>query len=241
VPSEIGQARRPRPTRAKGAIDRGDALESVRSITRRAVKDFVGHRHRNRGKALLLASSPGAGKTSAVAEAVRDSGASARIVAGTKRLARELAETHGYRLISGRNAESCERMDVVDALGESGHDIGRLACGTLLNPRCPFRDRCGYWAQFNSIGPRVGATEQLFNPKFLQGGDVIVVDDADLARAMVERKSLGVEQIARTVEQLKGKRWESVRDLLGMVQHAIVDAPRREDGQPASALMGAQV
>jgi hypothetical protein len=156
-------------------------------------------------------------------------------------LSRELSEDFGYTLINGRSESNCQRMDVVNALSESGHDVGKLACGTPSEPKCPFRSTCAYWQQFNRLGTRIGTTELVFNLKFLEGGDVVVVDDADLPRALVERRHLNVEMLSKAIEQLKGKRWESARQLVDIVHHAVVDAPRRGDGQAGPALMGASV
>jgi len=125
-------------------------------------------------KALLVKSSPGTGKTRAVAAAVREAGVSARIVTANLRLARELASEHGYTLIEGRNEHNCRRFDVVAALGEGGFEVEALACGTREKPRCPLRSACPYWDQFQAAGPRVGATEQLFNRNFLAGASLTV-------------------------------------------------------------------
>src|SRR5688572_15470801 len=99
-------------------------------------------------RALLVKSSPGAGKTLAAAGAVRRFGVQARILAGSLSLAREMANDHGYALIAGRNEGNCPRFDVVRALGDGGFEVESLACGTSAEPRCPFREACPYWAQF---------------------------------------------------------------------------------------------
>jgi hypothetical protein len=119
--------------------------------------------------------------------------------------------------------------------------VGKLACGTPSNRKCPFRTTCPYFKQFHLLGPRIGTAEQLFNPRFLDGGDALVVDDADLSRTLVERHRLTLEVLARSVEQLKGKHWLPVRRLLSLVHHAVVDAPQQEDGQAAQPLLGAAV
>ena len=238
IPPEIGQSRRPRPSRAVGEIDVGDSLNDVRTLTRRTVQDFFRNYRSNKGKALLLSTSPGSGKTYAVADAVSNTTAAVRIVAGTKRLAREISETFNYVLVDGRNEINCERIDVVEALAEGGHDVGSFACGTPSSPQCPFRRSCAYWKQFDRVGTRIGTTEQIFNPNFLEGGDVIVVDDAELSRAMIDRSRLNIEAMNRTLYQLGGKSWLPERRLLMVVLHAIVDAPRHESGHPGLSLIG---
>jgi hypothetical protein len=117
IPAEIGQSRRPRPGHLSGAVEQGSNLEEVRSLTTRTVEDFLGHPRGNQGKALLVSTSPGVGETTAVASAIYKSGGSFRVAVGTKRLAKELSEQFGYILIEGRNENSCQRMDLIQALG----------------------------------------------------------------------------------------------------------------------------
>jgi hypothetical protein len=191
-------------------------------------------------RALLIKSSPGAGKTAAVAAAVHERRVSARIVTGSLRLARELAMTHGYALVEGRHPGNCQRHDVVQALGQAGHEVEALACGRSDKPRCPFRHDCAYWRQFEQDGPRVGAAEQLFNRNFLAGGRLAVVDDADLMRALVERVFLSKEDLGRAYRLLRGSRRALQRRLLVILGHAILDAPCRDDGGSVR-LSGARV
>ena len=188
-------------------------------------------------RAQLIKSSPGAGKTTAVAAAVRQGSVGARVVTGSLRLARELAVDHDYALVEGRNPANCQRYDVVHALGEAGHRVDRLACGRSDKPSCPFRNDCVYWRQFEQVGPRVGAAEQLFNRNFLAGGRLAVVDDADLMRTLVERVFLSKEALGRAFKLLKGKRRTTIRQLLTVLGHAALEAPCRADGTP-SIVMG---
>ncbi|MCK9494914.1 MAG: DUF3854 domain-containing protein, partial [Dehalococcoidia bacterium] len=187
VPSSFGDRRLPYATDTAGHVDGGGSLAEARALTATAIDTFVGDARANAGKALLISSSAGVGKSTALARSVREHRTAARVLVGTKQLATELSAEHGYVPIEGRNEENCERSDVAHALGEAGHDVERLACGTQEEPRCPARATCGYWAQFQEPGPRVAATEQLFNPHFLTGGSVAALDDADLLRSVVER------------------------------------------------------
>ena len=68
-----------------------------------------------------------------------------------------------------------------------------------------------------------------------------MVDNADLSRSLVERLNLDADGLERTLEQLKGKRSSEVRQNLTMVSHALVDAPRHENGPGAPALLGPAV
>ena len=201
------------------------SLAEVRGRVVDAIGDFVGQLHTNLGRAQLISAAPGAGKSTAVAKSIRKHRIEARIVVGTKALAQELAEDHLYNLIVGRNHTNCDRYDVVKRLGESGHRVEALACGTPFEPRCPFFSRCRYFAQFHAAGPRVAATEQLFNPTFLAGGELAVVDDAELPRALIERWTVTGAVLERAVGQLSERGDPVLLSLLPILQHAIIDGP----------------
>jgi hypothetical protein len=237
-PAAIGQRRTPREVDSPGSIAQGTTIDQARRLTDRTVGDFVSNARRNAEQALLVRTPPGAGKTTAAGEAIRRSRIPARVLVGTTRLAKEVAAEFDYTPIEGRNERNCDRIDAVRALGDAGHDVERLACGTREEPRCPARDDCTYWRQFDTIGPRVGAAEQLFNLHFLRGGNLLVADDAELVRSLVERHHLSREVLARSVEQLAGKRRVPARRLLTIVEHAVTDAPRRDDGAPGLGLFG---
>jgi len=233
-PPELGISHRPYNVDEPGFVERGSSLKEARERTTSAIDEFVRYAPKNAGKAQLVASSPGVGKSHALAQAVRTYRTSARILVGTKALAAELATAHGYVLISGRNRDNCDRYELTARLGAAGHAVARLACGTREAPRCPWRETCGYFAQFQQPGPRVAATEQLFNPNFLRGGTVLVLDDAELMRSLVSRCMVSIKVIARALEQLKRQRREPARQVLLLLQHAIIDAPEH-------ALTGAAV
>ncbi len=232
-PKGLNHRRLPYAVSEPGEVDSGVALGIVREETQKAIKDFC-KPGTNAGRALLVRTPPGAGKTTAVGEAVRTRGVQARVLAGTKKLAQELADKHNYVLIEGRNPSNCRRHDVVKALGDNGHDVERLACGKSDEPRCEYRGSCGYWEQFHAVGPRVASAEQLYNLHYLQGGNLLVLDDADLVRSVLTRFQVSTEAIASAVAQLRGKRRARGTALLKLLQHALVDAPDRP-------LMGAAV
>ncbi len=180
-------------------------------------------------RAQLIETSPGTGKTRAVAEAVRQTGIDARIFAGNLALAREMAQAGGYNLIEGRNACNCERFEVVRALGEGGFEVEALACGSVSEPRCPARATCPYWRQFEAPGPRVGTAEQLFNRNFLAGGTVAVVDDADLGRTLIERFAFTSDEIVKAHRVLDGKQRDPLRRLLRVLTQALMLQQERTD------------
>jgi len=159
-----------------------------------------------RGKALLVRSAQGAGKSTAVALALQQHRLNARILVGTRTLAQEQAATyHHYRLIEGRNPHNCQRYEVVESLGARGHPIERLACVADGEPLCPFFQSCAYYRQFAQPGTWIAAAEQLYNPRFVRGGEFVVVDDAELPRAMVEEHHVDLETLTHSAEQLRGK------------------------------------
>lgn len=185
-------------------------------------------------RAQLVSSSPGTGKTRTLAAAVREPNVRARIVTGTRALAQETAAEYGYALVLGRNRDNCERYDVVKVLGERGYDVAALACGSKDRIPCPARERCLYWDQFQQEGPWAGTAEQLFNPHFLAGGNLVVVDDADLSRSLIERLSFTELELSDTFKLLKGKRRRGIRNLLIVLAAAILGVKAK--GQYESAV-----
>ena len=224
VPAGVRERRALQDLAEPGRVNGGGTLQQARTATRAAIEGFVSDVVAARGEALLVMAAPGAGKSTALAEAVKRHRVEARIVVGTKALAKEQAEQHGYNLIVGRNGSNCERYDVVRALGEAGHPVEPLACGTPFKPRCPFRAHCRYFAQFERSGPRVAAAEQLFNRHFLMGGTLAVADDADLVRSLVERSQIRAEVLERADAQLAGGALEPERTVLRVIHHALIDA-----------------
>jgi hypothetical protein len=220
VPPEVRQRRATYAVEPSILTHGAGTLAEVRGRVVDAIGDFVGRLHTNLGRALLISAAPGAGKSTAVAKSIRKHRIEARIVVGTKALAQELAEDHLYNLIVGRNHINCDRYDVVKRLGESGHRVEALACGTPFEPRCPFFRSCRYFAQFHAVGPRVAATEQLFNPTFLAGGELVVVDDAELPRALIERWTVTGAVLERAVSQLSERGDPALLSLLPILQHA---------------------
>lgn len=225
VPQGVAEHRPVLALPERGAVSGGGTLNAAREETTRAIESFVRDPSANRGRALLVTSAPGTGKSTALSLSVKRHRVEARLVVGTKVLAREQAASFGYNLIAGRNRSNCERYDVVRALGEAGHPVEALACGTPFEPRCPFRDSCPYFAQFARSGPRVGTTEQMFNGLFWKGGTLAVVDDGDLPRALIERLSLNSQALQTAVEQLDGGDYQAEREVLQVARHALVDAP----------------
>ncbi len=238
VPASIGTRRTPRGIPVAGEIDRGVSIASARSITAKAVDGFIRHADRHRGDALLIEGAPGTGKTTAAARALQAAQTRGRILVGTNTLAAQVADEFGFAHIRGRNDENCERIDVVHALGADGHDIEELACGTERKPRCPARDRCTYWQQFDQIGTRVAAAEQLFNPRFLVGGNVVIADDAELLRSNIERHLITVQTLQRGYAALARRRRRPVRRVVSAVGRALVELQVSDDAH--RPLLGAR-
>ena len=234
TPATVRERRTVHDLAMPGHVNGGGTLQQARDATRTAIEEFVADPVRSGGQALLVMAAPGAGKSTAVAAAVKRHHVEARVVVGTKALAGELSASHGYNLIEGRNRKNCERYDTVRALGEAGHPVEALACGTPFEPRCPFRVGCLWFAQYAKAGARVGTTEQIYNGQFLAGGTLAVVDDADLQRALLDSPVIRGEALARAEGQLGEPRYAIARVLLRIVQHALIDAP-------AGWLLGAHV
>ncbi|MBN9492872.1 hypothetical protein J0H33_05940 [bacterium] len=230
VPRDFGRRRVPYGVGSVGRVDGGTTLSEAREKTGRTIRRFI--RSRGRGaQALLVKSAAGAGKTTAVANALRDDPCDARILVGTTRLARELVrENPHYRLIEGRNRQNCGRYDIVKELGDRGYPVERFACIVGGEPLCPLFEYCLYYAQFEQPGTWVAATEQLFNSHYLETGELIVLDDADLPRALVERHELDGATLAASAEQLqslKASERDAVQTALRLVEHALIDAPEQ--------------
>jgi len=227
VPGSVRERRAVHDLAEPGHVNGGGTLQQARDATGSAIEAFVAEPLAMVGQALLVMAAPGAGKSTAVAAAVKRHHVEARVVVGTKALAGEMADGHGYNLIEGRNRTNCERYDVVHALGEAGHPVEALACGTPFEPRCPFRDVCPYFAQYARAGARVGTTEQLYNGQFLAGGTLVVVDDADLQRALLDRPFIRGDALERAEGQLANPRYAAAGAVLRVVQHALIEAPAR--------------
>lgn len=222
-PAGLETRRIPRETATRGPVAPGTTLVEARKTTGERIQRFLAGTRGSGGKALLVRSGPGVGKSYAVAALPRYT--TARIVTGTLALAGELAQTYGYGLVIGRSESNCARIEVVRALEANGHDVARSACGTKEDPRCPVRAECPYWAQFDRSGPLVGATEQAFNPTFVRPATVLVFDDAELLRGMIERHLVSREMVIGAVELLARTRRKAARRLLTILQHGFVDPP----------------
>ena len=239
TPSAMGQRRTPREVPMAGDVDRGVTISDARKTTTDAIDEFIANAERHRGEACLVQTPPGSGKTTAAAESLKNASAHGRILVGTSALATEVSGKFGYAQIHGRNEDNCERIDVVGALAMDGHDIEELACGTEKKPRCPYRDRCAYWQQFDQVGTRVAAAEQLFNPRFLAGGNVVVADDAELLRIAIERHVLTTETLWRGYDALARRRREPARRVVAAVGRALMEI--QVDDDVHLPLLGARV
>ncbi len=225
APRNLTERRRPRSTPESGHVDRGGTLESIRTETIRAVSRFI--KRSKAGSALVVRTPPGAGKSTAIAAALESKRSGTRIFTGTKKLAEEMAGTWGYSLIVGRSPANCGRFEEQAALGARGFPVEKLACGTTEEPRCPFRGTCGYFQQFDDFGTWVTTSEQVYNTHVLMGAGLLVFDDADLPRAMIEMLRVSPEALASAREQLSDS---PLQRLIGVLQQAVMDAPGKVTG-----------
>lgn len=229
-PAELGNRRRPRLTGSVGPVAKGSSLTDVRQKVKDSIHGFFVTAAPTPGHAQLLAASPGSGKTTELVTAAKNSGLSVRLVVGTKAFAGEVARDYGLQLIEARSPKNCTRYDVVTALGSSGHDVERLACGRADAPRCPSRASCAYFTQFAGTGHRVGTAEQLFNRHFMAGGEVVALDDADLSRLVVQSFVLREEALIRVAAALP---CGPIRDLLLFLVTAVHVTERSKFGAGA--------
>ena len=230
-PAEISRPRHPRPVAEPGSLAPGGSQADAQVTTERAISEFLSRR--KGGEALLVATPPGTGKTLAAGRELCGPGWGARVVVGTERLAREIADRFGFHVIRGRNADNCARIPAVHALAEAGHPVEKLACGSEEKPRCPHRVACVYYRQFKQSGVWIGAAEQLFNVRFVELSRVVVVDDADLGRSLIERVRISREAIfaAREHPAMVGRR--PLRRVLDLVAHALIELERPALGMGA--------
>lgn len=220
-PRGLTEPRTPQPTLAASPIPSGVTLAEARVRTVDAIERFT--RRRPRGQALLVATPPGTGKTTAHGVALKDHRFAVRVVVGTDVLVSEIADAFGYTPIRGRRKANCQRMDVVSALGKAGLPIERFACGTEPEPRCPHRESCVYLAQFERAGVWIGTSEQLFNMRFIRGSGLVVVDDADLGRSLVERVRVAQGAIQAAIDHPGMQRRRPAHAVLRLLAHALVD------------------
>src|SRR5262249_38494125 len=108
-------------------------------------------------------------------------------------------------------------------------DVGRLVCR-----KCPMRDACqasGYYSQFGRAAQLVGTTEMLFSGTFLRGAKVVVLDDPDLRRAMVDVREI----TAATALRLAADVLDRVTcELLTVIRWAIDSQGTPRDGDRAA-------
>jgi hypothetical protein len=152
----------------------------VRARTSRAIHAFV--RNAPPGSAQLIQAVPGAGKTRELPRAIASTEKQVRVLAPTLRRAAELteaivAEGVPADFIAGRSKANCEHSDRVRVASRAGFSISRDLCGPPDGPLCPFRTSCTHYRQYQGARVRVGTTEQLWNPEFMDGGELVFMDD----------------------------------------------------------------
>ncbi len=209
----------------------GDARRQVATV----VGEVVAEPGMFAGAVTVVEATPGIGKTSTVLSALSGSSVRAAFTLPTLALAGEViaeAARRGLRgsYVEGHNEANCRRIDVVRRLREQWLPIASFACGTKDSPRCPYRTGCTWWAQFeDNAQVIVGSTDQLFNPSFLSGRELIIVDDPRPA-AFLDEERFSLEDLPSPEETPRG----SLRRLVEVVRAAL---KRAEDGH----LTGAEV
>ena len=215
----------------------GMPLAEAQRETHQTIRAFVAHRRQHKGKLLVVKSPPGVGKTRAAGDAIVGQRVAARVVVATHAKAQEFADTYpgAITVVVGRNAENCARFPAVEAARRKGHDVAKVVCET-----CPVKQRCRtergmYYAQFRTAGTLVGPVEMLGSGAFLRHGEVVIADDAQLERALIDERAITARDaldLARAVEP------GPVRELLTILQRMIDAAGTVTPGQVSPPLIG---
>lgn len=213
-------ARLPEPTPNPAPLPAGRPLSDVQRETEREIGEFIAHRRRNQGHVKVIAAPAGVGKTTAAIRAAIANRVVARIGVATKAKAEEIADAYPDRVqaVQARNTDNCSNFDTVEAARRKGHDVAELICKT-----CPFlsdcRDQPGrYYNQFKKTGTLVGASEMLFSGAFLRHGEVVIADDADLGRVMVDTRTIGARDALQLAQVVPAG---PLRELLTVIQRAV--------------------
>ncbi|MGE0757819.1 MAG: DNA-binding protein [Pirellulaceae bacterium] len=184
--------RRPRPAPVPLRAHPGLPVQEAAANLRDEIRGLVRSRSEWRGKISVVAAPPGLGKSHVMAETVKDFGVAARIVTGTVAQAQELGCRFDIPVAAARSSENCENFAAVEASRKANLDVSSVVCSV-----CPWREACrtkagGYYYQFEQSGPMVGTTEMLFSRSFMAAGDLVVLDDAELIRALVDVRSVNL-------------------------------------------------
>ncbi|MGE0653180.1 MAG: hypothetical protein AB7P12_15755 [Alphaproteobacteria bacterium] len=225
-------ARKPHAIPQPGRVAAGKPLAEVQAETEHVIGEFVRQRRTKHGRVKMVRVQPGVGKSTAVAQAIKKHGSAARILVSTKEKAAEVESAAPWiRAVDGRNSQNCQSFDVAEAARKKHHDVQQVVC-----QQCPALTTCrtsGYYSQFEQPGPLVGTVEMLYSGSFMRNGDLTVLDDPGLDRAMIETRKVP----AATALQLACVVSPGVdRELMLVVQRAI--DTRREIAEYAPPLIG---
>ena len=238
----VPRPRVPRPCAEPGEVDGGDTLEDARAMTAERIGRRFLRGYQN--TIVLIAPPPGTAKTGS---GLREQETSKRRVAwgtATHRQADELVaragdepcrcgvrrgdcSSHRVELHHdyGRNADNCERIDVVKAARDAGYGarVGAWICGTATRPICPFFAGCLFQLQFDRPGSHVASSEIVTQrPTSTDQMSVVIMDDLDSSRLISERHISPA-----LVERAEGSPGgASVRPLLAVLRRAVDSAAR---------------
>jgi len=224
---DIG-ARKPTALLEPGPLAHGRPLAEVQAEAEGVIGGYIRDRAQKHGRVKVVQVPPGVGKTRAMATAVVKHGAAARIVVSTTAKAVELSETFPrIRAVEGRNEQNCRSFDVVEAARQNRHDVAVVVCG-----QCPYIDDCrmgGYYAQFTTPGPLVGTVEMLYSGAYLRRGELVVLDDPSLERAMIDVRNVDDAKALRIASAVPSG---PTRELMTAVQRAIDGLHSRQTFAP---------
>lgn len=222
------------------AVEHSTSVAQLRVQTSRAIQAFT--ERATPGSALLVRSVPGAGKTTALYAAIGSTKKAVRVLVPTLRQAEEFAKDVRYRgmridVIAGRRTDNCRRVEVVTAASRAGFSVSRDVCGSPAEGKCDFRGTCAHYLQYGGAQLRVGTTEQLWNPEFMAGAELVFLDDPNW-NALIRRVSLGRTQLTALLAHFRSPKAHSVRILL----RVLIASLDRTDGNERRGLQfGAQL
>ena len=160
---------------------------------------------------------------------IRDRGLCGRVLVGTKVKAAEIVRgAKDTAIVLGRSPDNCPRYKDVQAFEKQGWP-SEAACRS-----CTLLDDCklgGFHAQFNAARTLVAPVEFMYSARFLDGADVVVLDDSDLQRAFVRETDLDTAALGAAATLAEG----CERDVLMAAADAMKSLEDRDHAQGADA------
>lgn len=194
-------------------------LDDARQMLKAGIRAVFDQPDAHRGTLQLKIFAPGVGKTSMAAEAAIESGLTTRFLMATKEKCHEFnRDFPEIKVAVGRNKDNCEMWARVDAAEQRHLRVGSVICAA-----CPAKEACtqedgGYYNQFKRGRILVAPTELMFNREFMVNTKVLVLDDPELARALVRKWKIKPEQLKAVKNE---ERTGAVAELMAALQNLL--------------------